>query len=90
MERAIALLLGSVTLGDLLHHERAEHGRRGLELGQGDALALAGPVSVIEGAPSKKVCSGTSCCAAAAEGGAFTFGPFSLIFFGLFFDGCGL
>ena len=47
-------------------------------------------VSVIEGAPSKNVCSGTSCCAAAAEGGAFTFGPFSLIFFGLFFDGCGL
>jgi hypothetical protein len=50
-------------------------------------------VSVIEGAPSKNVCSGTSCCAAAAEGGPFCFGPFSLIFFrfvGEFFDGCGL
>jgi hypothetical protein len=47
-------------------------------------------VSVIEGGPSKNVCSGTSCWAAAAEGGPFSFGPFTLAFLGFAFDGCGL
>ena len=47
-------------------------------------------VSVIEGGPSKKVCSGTNCCAAAAEGGTFSFGPFTLAFFGFALFGCGL